>query len=487
VNSELSAPATDDDRLLGLVLRLVNGLRSSGITTSLGDVLDAAAALTHIDLLQRTMVRTALATTLVSRVEDLPVFDSLFEQCFPLTPAFEMNELSDQASSRPLAERSSTSELETEPTTSSARRTGDDDEQFHRDLARALQAGSEDLRKFAQEAVQRFSGIGERTASERYFLQRVLRALDLAQVLVDAIRAVRLEGEELDPLALRQRRDDMNARLDALKRMLSEEIRRQLFADVGVTGVGLIAPRRIEDAPVLEASQRELDELRRAIRPLAVKLARRLAAQRRKRSGAKLDMRRTLRRSIATGGVPSELVLRRKTPAKPDIVVLCDISGSVAEFAHFTLMLMQALVSELRGLRSFVFVDGVAEITSVLQGAKVDLDPRLLVTLPGVVVADGHSDYEAAFGRMLTMNGDALGPTTTVIITGDARTNYRSPGVEQLQLLRKRVERVYWFNPEPQGSWTSHDSCMSQYAGECDGVFEVRTLAQLTAAVERVL
>ena len=112
-------------------------------------------------------------------------------------------------------------------------------------------------------------------------------------------------------------------------------------------------------------------------------------------------MRRTIRRSLATGGVPLDVAMRRRRPGKPDVVVLCDISGSVAEFAHFTLLLLHALQDELSGLRSFVFVDGVAEVTRVLAAAEVHLDPRLLVTLPGVIAADGHSDYEGAFRRFL--------------------------------------------------------------------------------------
>ena len=96
-----------------------------------------------------------------------------------------------------------------------------------------------------------------------------------------------------------------------------------------------------------------------------------------------------------------DVALRRRRPGKPDVVVLCDISGSVAEFAHFTLLLLHALQDELSGLRSFVFVDGVAEVTRVLEAAEVHLDPRLLVTLPGVIAADGHSDYEGAFRRFL--------------------------------------------------------------------------------------
>jgi uncharacterized protein with von Willebrand factor type A (vWA) domain len=198
-------------------------------------------------------------------------------------------------------------------------------------------------------------------------------------------------------------------------------------------------------------------------------------------------VRRTVRRSLANGGVPLDPVLRRRRPTKPSVVVLCDISGSVAEFAHFTLMLLHALHSELAGLRSFVFVDGVAEVTGLLERAEVELDPRLLVTLPGVVVRDGHSDYREAFDRFLRDHGAAVTPATTVLVTGDARTNYRSPGADTFRELCDRARHVYWFNPDPAHEWGDADSALPVYRELCDDVFEVRNLTQLADAVASIL
>jgi uncharacterized protein len=252
-------------------------------------------------------------------------------------------------------------------------------------------------------------------------------------------------------------------------------------------GVGLIAPRRIEDTELLGARIDELRAMREAIKPLAQKLARRLSHQRRNSTRGRLDARRTIRRSLSTGGVPIEVQLRNRARVKPDIVVLCDISGSVAEFAQFTLMLLQALQSEIRALRSFVFVDGIAEITEILGRASVDLDPRLLVTLPGVVVNDGHSDYNGALQRFFERYKQVVRPGTTVIVAGDGRTNYRNPGVESFRELSERARAVYWFNPEPTLNWNSHDSAMSLYGPLCKAVFEVRTLRQLSKAIEAIL
>jgi len=198
-------------------------------------------------------------------------------------------------------------------------------------------------------------------------------------------------------------------------------------------------------------------------------------------------MRTTVRRSLATGGAPFEPALRRVRPTKPSLIVLCDISGSVAEFARFTLMLLDALRSEMAGLRTFVFVDGVAEMTAVLARAQSTLDPRLLVMLPGVVADDGHSDYERALRSFVEHFDDALSPAATVLVTGDARTNHRGAGLDSLEVIRSRCRRLYWFNPEPAHEWGSTDSELHAYAELCDGVFEVRTLGQLADAVAAIV
>ena len=323
---------------------------------------------------------------------------------------------------------------------------------------------------------------------ERYFLHRVLRALDLANLLVAAMVEARAAAGDGDPAELRRLRDDLARRLEQYRRMLAEEVRGRLRDHShGVAGTGLVAPRRLEDVDVLAASTTELRQMRQAVRPLARKLASRVSQQRRRHQRGRVDMRRTIRRSLAYGGVPMDVALRRRRPGKPDVVVLCDISGSVAEFAHFTLLLLHALQSELAGLRSFVFVDGVAEVTRVLEAAEVHLDPRLLVTLPGVIAADGHSDYEGAFKRFLDAQSHALRPGTTVIIAGDGRTNYRPAGVGTFREICQRVRRVYWFNPEPTDEWGTDDSAVPLYRQSCTGVFEVRSLSQLADAIAGIL
>jgi len=197
-------------------------------------------------------------------------------------------------------------------------------------------------------------------------------------------------------------------------------------------------------------------------------------------------MRRTLRRSIATGGVPLDVVPRRRHPSKPDLVVLCDVSGSTAQFAPFTLALLHAVHQEFGRVRSFVFVDGVVEITDLLEAAPGVLDPRHLLDRKGLLARDGRSDYALALGRFLSTWPDAVGPRTSVIVAGDGRSHDRPAALPQLAELARSSRRLYWLDPEPRAEWDTADSAMPLYAEHCTAVFEVATLRQLADCVARI-
>src|SRR5438445_719145 len=237
-------------------------------------------------------------------------------------------------------------------------------------------------------------------------------------------------------------------------------------------------------AALLEALRRNDAGALRAIAALAVqrfgKLAARVAHRRHLRRHGRLDARRTIRRSLSAGGVPLEPAFRYPRVSKPDLYLLCDVSGSVAEFAQFTLSLLYAMSDEFPRIRSFAFVDGIDEVTALLEESAHRLDVRYLLARASVVRADGHSDYGSVFGTFWDVYGrGALGPRTTVLVTGDARNNYRRPGLDALRAIKERARRVYWLNPERRREWNTTDSIVAAYAPYCDGVFEVRNLRQL--------
>jgi uncharacterized protein with von Willebrand factor type A (vWA) domain len=142
---------------------------------------------------------------------------------------------------------------------------------------------------------------------------------------------------------------------------------------------------------------------------------------------------------------------------------------------------------EFSRIRSFAFVDGIDEVTKVFDDRSIQLDARHLLARAAVVWADGHSDYGHVFERFWNVYGlGALGPRTTVIITGDARNNYRDPGLAALRAIQECARKVYWLNPEPRPEWNTTDSIMAAYAPYCDGVFEARNLRQLADFVRAI-
>ena len=208
----------------------------------------------------------------------------------------------------------------------------------------------------------------------------------------------------------------------------------------------------------------------------------RLARKRRHGRKGPLDFRSTVRHSLSYGGVPAEPKFKYPRPHKPEIVVLADISGSVAAFARFTLHLVYAIGAQFSKVRSFVFIDGVDEVTRFFEGVEDIAEAVHRVnTEADVVWVDGHSDYGHAFEAFWSRWGKEIGPKTTVIILGDARNNYHASQSWVLKEMQHRARHVYWLNPEPRSYWDTGDSIVGEYATHMDGVFECRNLRQLEA------
>jgi uncharacterized protein with von Willebrand factor type A (vWA) domain len=444
---------------------LVGLLRRAGVAVHISAVIDAAQALANIDLDARREVVAALRATLVKRAEDLPVFDSLVGRVFPT------------GSTRPVP-------------TEALGAGSPAEEALNESVRRALAAGDRaELRRLAERAVDEHAGLdrdasrdASRGASERYHLQRVLRQLNLSALLQAALQT-RRGGERGGPLDELLARHDLADLGDELRRLL-EQLIREALADQRRQAP---LPIRLEDLDLLGASTTELRDLRHAVAPLARKLASRLGQHRRRHARrGRLDTRRTIRTSLGMGGVPFEPRLRHRAPHRPALWLLCDVSGSVAEFSRFTLSLVQAVHTELPRTRSFTFVDRVDEVTELLSRAANDVDPFLLLTRATARRGRNQSDYGTVFGDFWARHGHELAPTATVLVTGDGRSHGRDPGLADLQAIASRVRHLFWFDPEPRRSWDEGDSAMALYQPLCEAVFEVRNLAQLTAAVEAV-
>jgi uncharacterized protein with von Willebrand factor type A (vWA) domain len=192
-----------------------------------------------------------------------------------------------------------------------------------------------------------------------------------------------------------------------------------------------------------------------------------------------------MRRALSTGGTPVELVFRRPHPSRPELIVIADISGSVATFASFTLQLVYSLRSEFARVRCFVFVDGIEEVTQLME--KADNLAEVTQQLnrgTSAVWLSGRSDYGNALRTFERRWGDQVRRRSTVIVLGDARNNFLAAREESLAAVAERARALYWLNPERMAMWNDGDSIISRYAKHCDGVFECRNVRQLKQFVE---
>jgi uncharacterized protein with von Willebrand factor type A (vWA) domain len=356
-------------------------------------------------------------------------------------------------------------------------------------LYRALLHGDDaTMQALARQAVTRYAGMEPgRPVGGTYYLYRTLRNLDLDGML-ERLLAQAQEAADggLTSLEERLARDEYDTRINRLRQEVEAEIRRRLVADRGAEAMAKTLRKPLpEDIDFMHASRDELAMLRKALQPLTRKLAVRLARKRRHGRKGPLDFRNTVRHSLSYGGVPAEPKFRYPRPAKPEILVVADISGSVAAFARFTLHLVYAISHQFSKVRSFVFIDGIDEVTAYFEGVE-DITEAVhrVNTEADVIWVDGHSDYGHAFETFWRAHAREINTKTTVILLGDARNNYHASAAWVVAELRKKARHVYWLNPEPRSYWDTGDSIVSEYGTHCDGVFECRNLRQLERFVD---
>ena len=475
-----AAPSTvaEPGGLAGHLDGFVRAVRDAGIPVGISQAVDAAEILTVVDLLDREQLRHGLAAVLLQRAAQRPTYDVLFDLWWPLSDRPRGSAGGDEADA----------DADGETGQSTLDVPGSDDADLAalmraRLLELLLDGDEEALRRFAREAVEMLGQGQPSPSGQSFFSYRVLRALS-PDTLVSQLLAGLLAESDRGGLAERVARQTIRERLTALRAAIEAEVRRRTAAEKGRDKVAKNAVRPLADqVDFLRAQSGDLAELRRAVAPLARRLAVRLSARRRLGREGRLDFRKTVRASLGTGGVPVVTHHRPRKVHKPELVVLCDVSGSVAGFSHFTLMHTQAQREHYTGVRAFAIVDTTDEVTRFFRpGADVVDAVARIGREADVVGFDGHSDYGTAFEVFADRWASAVGPKTSLLVLGDGRTNYRQPGLPVLADLVRRSRSAHWLNPEPRRLWGSGDSAANRY-GEVIDMVECRNAAQLSEFV----
>lgn len=448
------------DRLVGFIDRL----RTVGVPVSTSEALDASRALLAVEMTNRAHVKVALASAMTKTAAHRSVFDSLFEIYFPESVP-DLNLLLDD---------------ETPP---------DDLAEHVLDALRRMDL--DELDRLAMEAVRRYAGMEPgRPVGGRYYQWRVEQALQMeqmAQMLTDMLGGGRGSGQAAaSGIGGAVASADADSRVAEFRRRVERIIRSRLIQERGPDAMARALVRPLpEDVEFLQATSDELGEMRRTVELLARRLAARLAYKHHRSSRGRLDFRRTIRRSLSNGGVPIDTVMTHRVQ-RPEIVVLCDVSGSVAAFSRFALALLYALSQHFRKIRSFAFVDTVDEVTRFFESGDLQEAVRRVKTEARVVWLDGHSDYGHSLKTFVEEHSDAITPRTTVLLLGDVRSNFRNPETWALSQIREKARKLYLLNPEPHRHWDTGDSIVSRYEPFCDAVTECRNLRQLAAFIEKI-
>jgi uncharacterized protein with von Willebrand factor type A (vWA) domain len=464
----------------------VAALREAGLPVSVAEGLDAVRATQVIDLVDREALRTAYAATLVKRPAHRAAFDTLFDLWFPAALGDGAAHAADPNARKPAdpAERPVPPPMDPQV------------QERRRELFDLLLSGDEPgLRQFARTAVAEY---GRTPGQESWFSSGVLRAMSPETLMAGLLNAVLNGGQRGGPrgsagsvgrgeLAERVARQSFRSRITRFEEMVATEVRRRIAEDTGVERTARMAVRPpLERLDFGRAARADLAAMRREVYPLARRLATRLQQRQRAGNRGRLDFRRTVRASLGSGGVPLVTRHRPRRPHRPELVILCDASDSVSAFAHFTLLLTFALREQFSKVRAFAFVDATDEITRYFApGVDVADAMTRLAREADVVWITGRSNYGHAIKMFEQRYGDAVTSRSSLLILGDARSNYGELSLPILRGIVDRARHAYWLNPEPRSQWDTGDSAASRY-GAIVPMYECRNLTQLAEFIEEL-
>jgi uncharacterized protein with von Willebrand factor type A (vWA) domain len=463
--------------VLERVAELAGLLRKNGLRVSTAELMDASRAAAAVGLARPDTLREALAAALVKRAPDRPVFDEIFDLTFLRGPGARL------ASLAALLARAGLDEGRARALVEEARR----DLAAMSPLARAALGMGGGLAPIVAEAGQRAS-VGRMVSPLQvgYFTQRVLDALGLAaaeqdlDALLARLADLGLSPGEVELLGELIAQQVADLRL-AVREQVAAEARRQNLAAQSAAQTRALASR-----PLAALTEKEIVELRGEVARLARLLRARIVLEPHAPRRGRLDLRRTLRSSLATGGVPFIIQRRERRPRRPRLVVLCDISDSVRNVSRFLLELVYALEAEFDRVSSFAFVADIGELSPLFRANKADRAIELAYA-GAVVNVFANSNYGRVFAAFAARHLGRLTSRTTILIIGDGRNNYHPTRVDALAAMRRRARQIVWLNPEPPPVWGFGDSAMKDYAPYCDRIAVARDLDSLREVVDQLV
>lgn len=448
--------------------RFFRAARGAGVRISPAESIDAMRAVADVGFSDRDVLRDTFLLTLAKSQQDkqslAECFDLFFQQPEIQSPATQDNQ--------PQETR------ESEETGSEPPPSGDDAAGAPSGLGPLAQMLlSQDRNALAAAMANAAAAAG--LSEIRFFTQRgiyssrMLEQLGIAQLRDDLDALTATDPAQAERLAaateaLRETvRDAVNQALLLYGREESENLRNDI----------------LRNAPMAQLDQRQIEQMRALIRQIARRLRERYSKPRKRPRRGHLDVRRTIRRNAAWGGVPFLTSWKRKHRNKPRIIALCDVSGSVARVSDFFLLLIYSLHEVVSDVRSFAFSGHLIEVSDLLEEKDANEAMKEIMAKAGF----GSSDYGKSLADFEKLALSAVTPQTTVIVLGDARTNNLDPRADILRRISERSKRLVWLNPEGRTAWGWGDSEMPRYATYCSIVRQCSTAKQLERAITDIV
>ena len=433
------------------ILAFCEELRGEGVAVGTAELLDAFEALGVVPWTEPDDFRETLAATIAKSQEDRRIFELLFDRFF--FRAAEAEALDRDVREDRRYEGGERLDLD----------------QLREAIRQAIADGSDgEMRDAARLAIAAFGRQGEGSGVVGVDVQRIRRTLGL-----------QAGNRENDPDAIQLEREQ----IQEFERHLRRELERALIERTEKMPPS--RPLAELDRALPTSPTQDLAAVHRAVAQLKRRLATLGQEQRGRRRASVVDMRRTMRASLETGGVPMRLRYRHRRPRRPEIYVLCDVSTSVTSASVFFLSVLHALHDSFRKLRSFVFIERISEVTDVFERERDFREiSRKISQEGGVADVSGYTDYGRVWLEFYEEISEDLDPRATVIVLGDARTNGREPHAEVFSRISERAGRTFWLNPEPRLYWNYGDSVMAAYERHCDAAFECWTTKHLENFVD---
>jgi uncharacterized protein with von Willebrand factor type A (vWA) domain len=466
--------------LLERHLAFIEALREAGVPVSLAEDLDSVHAVEAVGLAEREQLRAVLSATLLKRASHRPSFDAIFDLYYPALVGYGVARGQDDDASEESGDAQERSEAD-----------GSDGlAELRQAMTEAMAAGDQEaLELLVRQAVEQYGAMpGRGDGLSSWSSYNTLQQLSPDGLVLRLARALMQGSDDREPRSEDVAMLTAANRVAAMQRRVESDVRRRIAEEKSPDHVARTTLRpSIDQLAFLNARRDDVEELRRQIYPLARRLATRLAREQHARRRGPLDFRRTIRASMATGGVPITTHHRPRRPHRTELVVLCDVSGSVANFATFTLLLVYALREQFTKVRAFTFVDHVHEVTDeFVPGADPAETMMRLAESARHASLWGRTNYGRSLTRFAEDFPDAVGSRTSLLVLGDARSNYSDPGLDVLRELVDTARHAWWLNPEHRRQWGTGDSAAPDYA-ELISMVECRNLAQLSEFVHDIV